>query len=237
MKHLHKDTVSSLLWNVFTVLLSVWAVSRPQWMGFTPAPCFHTSVLVVFWWYIEFYRTSFIEGRNFSQNFSKMLFGCLSIFYFLIISVIGTSNWEHRYQYLHKFPRKGCSNLYQSLTKTPKPKRGFFCVKVSIHLPSSISKVHGQRYVMHTNTWGMHCLGVLKSWAKGFWCFYSTHFYNSEIATCSYSGNRILEKEESAHFSIFCYFTNEVFKIFKTMLKSFLIKDCSVLTSPGSSLP
>lgn len=171
MKHLHKDTVSSLLWNVFTVLLSVWAVSRPQWMGFTPAPCFHTSVLVVFWWYMEFYRTSFIEGRNFSQNLSKMLFGCLSIFYFLIISVIGTSNWEHRYQYLHKFPRKGCSNLYQSLTKTPKPKRGFFCVKVSIHLPSSISKVHGQRYVMHTNTWGMHCLGVLKSWAKGFDAF------------------------------------------------------------------
>lgn len=236
MKHLHKDTVSSLLWNVFTVLLSVWAVSRPQWMGFTPAPCFHTSVLVVFWWYMEFYRTSFIEGRNFSQNLSKMLFGCLSIFYFLIISVIGTSNWEHRYQYLHKFPRKGCSNLYQSLTKTPKPKRFFLCkgeyTPAIIYLKSARTKVcHAHKYMGDALSW------CFKKLSQRLWCFYSTHFYNSEIATCSYSGNRILEKEESAHFSIFCYFTNEVFKIFKTMLKSFLIKDYSVLTSPGSSLP
>lgn len=71
--------------------------SKASLVGFTPAPCFHTSGLDFFFrWYMEFHRTSFIEGSIFFPEPFKnaVLFGCLSIFYFLIVSVTGTSNWE-----------------------------------------------------------------------------------------------------------------------------------------------
>lgn len=163
MKHLHKDSVSSLLWNFCAVLLSVWAVPRPQWMGFTPAPCFHASAFFSFW-YMEFYRTSFIKGSNFAQNLSKMLF-YLNAF---------PSSTSRSFQSLAQVTENTVIDIYYAVICTnlsqKHPKKVFF-IKVSTHLPSLISEVHGQRCVMHTNTWDMNCLGVLKSWSKAFDAF------------------------------------------------------------------
>lgn len=180
----------------------------------------------------------FHRGKEFfPEPFQNaILFGCLSIFYFLIISVTGTSNWEQSCSYLHRFPREGCSDLYQSLTKTPKPKRGFLYkgeyTPAIICLRSAWTKVRrAHKYMENTLSW------CFKKLSKRLWCFYSTYFYNLKITTCSYSGTRILEKEESVHFSLFCHFTDGFFKVFKLMLMSFSIKDWPVLTSPGFALP
>lgn len=239
MKHTHKDSVPSLLWNICTVL-SVWAVPRPQWMCFTPAPCFHTSGLVFFffWWYMEFYRTSFTEGSNFYQNLSKMLFH--------LGAFPPSTSWL--FQSLAQVTENTVINIYTGflgkdaviflnlLQKHPKP-GGFFLHKgehtpAIIYLRSAWTKVcHAHKYMGDALSW------CFKKLSQRLWSFYSTRFYNLKITTCSYSGTRILEKEESAHSSLFCYFTNYFFKIFKTMLISILIKDWSVLTSPGFALP
>lgn len=118
MKHLHKDSVSSLLWNSCAVLLSVWAVPRPQWMGFTPAPCFHTSVLGYFWWYMEFYRISFIKEVIFPRTFPKCYLGAFP----------SCTSWS--FQSLAQITENAVIDIYYAVICTnlsqKHPKKGFF---------------------------------------------------------------------------------------------------------------
>lgn len=195
-----------------------------QFQGLTSG--FHTSSLLpyfwfgcFFWWYMEFHRTSFIEGSIFFPEPFKnaVLFGCLSIFYFLIVSVTGTSNWEQLLIFTC-FLGKDAVIYINLLQKHPNP---FFLNKgeyipAIIYLRSAWTKVcHAHKHMWDALSW------CFKKLSQRLWCFYSTHFYNLKITTCSYSGTRILENEESAHFPLFCYFANEFLKIFKTMLMSF----------------
>lgn len=98
---------------------------------------FHSSSLLPYFCFGLFLviygilQNLFHQGSNFPQNLSKMLFGCLSILYFLIISVTGTNNWERSYWYLL------CSDSYQSLTKTPQKR---FFLKRGAHTCHHVSQ-------------------------------------------------------------------------------------------------
>lgn len=85
---------------------------------------------------------------------------------------------------------------------------GFFCIKVSTLVPSFISEVHGHKHMGDALSW------CFKKLSQRLCFFQPTHFYNLKTTVCSYSGTRILEKEESACFSLFYFFTNAFLKDF-----------------------